>query len=240
MTNAQAQKTLDTIIAQITGYQNPLSLEQFMQKFTFDIRLPQEVIDSTDGSSTWASSTNPTRFIKMENARTQEEEEKPGESMSFVRPSRKLGGIQDILTAWNEINLTTAERYKDSLNVSESDNIRGSENVFRSQDVQDSRNILFSDGATNCEFIAASQRSGNSTFCIRLDDSGECTNSFNVSWCYKMTNCLFMHDCGDMQDSMFCTNISGERFCIANMQFSEEEYKRLRDEVVRWILSPNM
>jgi hypothetical protein len=40
-----------------------------------------------------------------------------------------------------------------------------------------------------------------------------------------------------MQDSMFCTNMKGGRFCIANMQFDEAEYRRLRDEVVRWILT---
>jgi hypothetical protein len=238
MTHAEAQKILDKIVGQVFGYQNPLSLEQFQQKFTFDIKLPQPVIDSTDGSTTWAQSVNPTKFIKMENARTKDLQAKPGEKISFLRPSRPLGGIQDVMAAWNEINITTAERWVDSVNVTESDNIDSCENVFRSQDIRRSRNVLFSDGSTECEFIAANQRSRNSTFCIRLDDSGECTNCFNVSWSGNLTNCLFMHDCGDMQDSMFCTNVSGERFCIANMQYPEAEYRRLRDEVVRWILSP--
>ena len=238
MTHNEAQKLLDKIIGQIFGYQDPPTLEQFMNKYTFDNRLPQQVIDSTDGTTTWAQSVNPTRFIKLDNARAAENDAKPGESASYLRPAQPLNNIQDILTAWNEINLTTTERIKDSINCSESDNIYGSENVFRSQDIRQSRNIMFCDGATNCEFMVASQRSGDSTFSIRLDDSGDCTNCFNVSWCGKMTNCLFMHDCGDMQDSMFCTNISGERFCIANMQYSEEEYRKLRDQVVRWILSP--
>jgi len=239
MTHAEAQKLLDKIVGQIFGYQNPLSLEQFQKKFTFDIKLPQEVIDSSDGSTTWAQSTNPTRFIKMSNAHSIDLSDKAArESVSFLRPSRPLNNMQDVLAAWNEINLTTTERWVDSINVTESDNVDGSENVFRSQDIRRSRNILFTDGSTACEFMAACQRSRNSTFCIRLDDSGECTNCFNVSWSGKLTNCLFMHDCGDMQDSMFCTNISGEQFCIANMQYSEAEYRKLRDEVVRWILSP--
>ncbi len=70
-----------------------------------------------------------------------------------------------------------------------------------------------------------------------IEDSGECSNSFGISWSGNITNCLFLHDTGDMQDSMFCTNISGQRFCIANMQFDEIEYKRLRDIVARWILT---
>lgn len=231
---------LDKIVGQVFGYQNPLSLEQFSKKFTFDIRLPQQVIDDSDGSITWSQTVNPTRFIKQQNAHTIENTAKAGQPapITMFRPARPLSGIQDVLAAWGEINLTTAEKMINSINVSESDNIDGCENVFHSQDIRDSKNILLSDGIGNSEFMAACQRSRNSSFCIRLDDCGECTNCFNVSWAGKLTNCLFMHDCGDMQDSMFCTNVSGGRFCIANMEYPEAEYRRLRDEVVRWILSP--
>jgi len=236
MTPAEAQKLLDKIIGQVFGYQNPLSLEQFMQKFTFDIRLPQPVTDAIDGSTTWAQSTNPNRFVKMKNARGLE---LGGASpkTDYLRPKRPLTSIDDIMAAWNEINLTTTERYKDSLHVAESDNIYYSENVYRSQDIHRSKNILFSDGVSGSEFIVAGQRSGDSTFCIRVEDSANCTNSFNVSWSGNITNCFFMHDTGDMQDSMFCTNVKGKRFCIANMQYTEEEYMQCRDIVARWILT---
>ncbi len=236
MTPQQAQALLDKVIGQIFGYQNPLTLEQFMQKFTFDVRLPQQVFDSFDGSETWAQSTNPTRFVKMTNARGLEIGEASSKT-DFLRPKRALTNIQDILSAWNEINFTTTERYKDSINVSQSDNIYSSENVFRSQDVHNSKNILFSDGLHGSEFVVAGQRSANSIFCIRLEDSGDCTNCFNVSWSGKLTNCFFMHDTGDMQDSMFCTNVKGKRFCIANMQYDEDEYKKIKDVVARWILT---
>lgn len=236
MKQAEAQAVLDKIIAQIFGYKNPLSLEQFMQKFTFDIRLPQPVTDTTDGSKTWAQSTNPTRFVKLQNARNLE---LGGASpkTDYLRPKRTLNSIEDILAAWNEINLTTTERYKDCLNVSESDNIYYSENVYRSQDIRKSKNILFSDGLGGCEFVAAGQRSGDSTFCVRLEDSGDCTNCFNVSWSGNLTNCFFMHDTGDMQDSMFCTNVKGKQYCIANMQYTEAEYRQIKDIVAQWILT---
>jgi hypothetical protein len=236
MTTPQAQQLLDKVIGQVLGYQNPLSLEQFMQKFTFDIRLPQQVNDSFDTSVTWAQSTNPTRFVKLENARGLEIAGASAET-DYLRPTRKLESIQDIMSAWNEINFTTTERYKDSINVSESDNIYYSENIYRSQDIHKSKNILLSDGVSNSEYVVAGQRSGDSTFCIRIEDSGNCTNCFNVSWSGNLTNCLFMHDTGDMQDSMFCTNIKGKRFCIANMQYEEADYKKLRDMVVRWVLT---
>jgi hypothetical protein len=236
MNEAEAKKIVDKIVEQVFGYRNPLTMEQFMKKFAFDVKLPQPVTDAVDGTTTWAQSTNPVKFMKMENARGMEIAGAKAET-DFLRPKQNLKTIEDILATWQEINFTTTERQNDSINIAQSDNIQRSENVFRSQDIRDSRNIVFTDGAGRCEFIAASQRSQASVFGIRIDDSGECTNCFNVSWCGRLTNCLFMHDCGDMQDSMFCTNLSGKRFCIANMQFEEAEYRRLRDIVVQWILT---
>lgn len=232
MNAKEAKELLDKIVGQIFGYQNPLSLEQFMQKFAFDIRLPQQVYDSTDNTPTWASSTNPTKFITMENARIRYEA-----NDGFVE-KRPVNNLQDLLSMWNEINFTTTERQLESINIGESDNINFSENVYRSQDVRRSKNVLFTDGCNDSEFMAACQRSGSSNFCIRLEDSGECANSFGVSWSGKITNCIMIHDCYDMQDSMFCTNMNGRRFCIANMQFEEEEYKKIREQVVAWLLTP--
>ncbi|MDQ5972199.1 MAG: hypothetical protein QG553_358 [Patescibacteria group bacterium] len=236
MTKQEAQAVLDKIVAQVFGYKNPLTLEQFQEKFAFDVRLPQQVTDAIDGSVTWAQSTNPVKFVKQDNARGLEIAG-ASEETDYLRPARPLNAIEDILAAWEEINYTTTERNTDSINVSESDVIKYSENVFRSQDINGCKNVLFSDGVHGCEFVAACQRSGDATFCIRIEDSGECTNSFGISWSGRITNCFMMHDTSDMQDSMFCTNISGKRFCIANMQYEEAEYRRIRDVVARWLLT---
>ena len=233
MNATEAKQILDKIIGQICGYQNPLSLEQFMQKFAFDVRLPQQVFDSTDNSPTWASSTNPTKFIKMDTARA-----KYAENDGF-REKRPINNLQELLAMWNDINYFTTEREIESLNVAESDSVIKSENVYRSQDIRRSKNILFSDGVEDSEFVAASQRSGGNGFCIRVEDSGECSNSFGVSWSSKITNSFFIHDCFDMTDSMFCTNMRGRQYCIANMQFEKEEYEKLKQQVVQWILTPN-
>jgi hypothetical protein len=236
MTESQAQQLLDKIIGQIFGYKNPLSLEQFRQKFAFDVRIPQQVIDNIDGSVTWAQSTNPLKYMKMDNARGLEIAGASRET-DFLRPKRPLNSIEDMMAAWEEINYTTTERVSDSLNVAQSDNVEFSENVFRSQDIRASKNILFCDGLGGSEYMAACQRSRDSTFCIRLDDSGECTNCFGVAWSGRLTNCFMMHDAGDMQDSMFCTNISGKQYCIANMQYTKEEYMKFKDIVMRWLLT---
>jgi hypothetical protein len=233
MTEAQAKEVVDKIIGQVFGFQNPLTLEQTLQKFAFDIRLPQQVVDITTGQPTWAQSTNPTRFLSFENIMKKEQD-------AYLRPARQLNTIEDILAAWNEINEMTSERYLDSINIGQSDNIYGCENVFRSQDIHNSKNIVFCDGigATGgCEYLLACQRSGASTYCIRIEDSGECTNSFNVQWCKYVSNSLFISDGTKLQDCMFTSHLSNKRFMVANMQFDEAEYRRLRDIVARWILT---
>jgi hypothetical protein len=231
MSPQQAKQVLDAIVGQVFGYQNPFTLEQFQQKFAFDVRLPSQVTDASTGALTWAQSTNPNKFITMENAW------KMFEANDGLLPTVQLASMEDVLAAWSKVNLTATERYLDSVNVAQSDGVYGSDGVFRSQDVHQSKNILFSDGVTNCESVAAVQRSHTLSYSIRVEDSNTTTSSFAVSWSKNITNSLFIHDCGDMMDSMFCSHITNKRFCIANMQYDEAEYRRIRDMVIRWILT---
>ncbi len=233
MDKTHALQILDKIITQIFNVENPLSLDQFFEKFAFDVRLPQKVKDITDGNDTWANSTNPTKFITMTNAL------KGASASDGLYATQPIRDLQDILSKWDRINLTTTEHAIDCVNVAESDLITHSENIFHSSDTHYSKNVIFSDGINDSEFMAASSRSIQSSFCIRADDSVKCSNSFGITRSINLTNCIMMHDCADMQDSMFCTNMKGRRFCIVNMQFEEAEYMRLRQEVVRWILSSN-
>lgn len=231
MTSQEAKAVLDKIVGQVFGYQNPYTLEQFMQKFAFDVRLPSEVHDSTTGETTWASSTNPTKFMTLTNTREYMKE------TEFMLPKRPLNNIQDILTAWSETNFTATERQIESLNVHESDCIYNCENVYRSQDCNRSKNVLFTDSGHDCENIVAIQRTKNSTNCIRVDDSQNVSNSFSVSWSNKVTNSFFINDCFDVTDCMFCSHIAGKRFCVANIQLEESEYRKLEAEVKKWILT---
>jgi hypothetical protein len=231
MNATQAKEILDKIVGQVFGFQNPLSLEQAMEKFAFDIRLPQQVYDATTNQPTWAYSTHPTKFITMENAR------KRAEVDDWLVPKKPLNNLQDILSAWNDVNFTATERSIESSDMQQYDMVYFSQQVYNSQDVSSSRAVLFSDSVQSCEFVVAAQRSQTSNFCIRLEDSKEVSNSFGVSWSGSVSNSFFLHDCKDVHDSMFCSHISGRRFCIANMQFEEEEYEKIKEIVVRWILT---
>lgn len=232
MTEQDAKAILDKVVAQVFGYQNPYTLEQFMTKYAFDVRLPNKVNDTITNEETWAQSTNPTKFITQKNSFS--EQIRPG---GWEQPKRTINGLQDILAAWNDINYTTTERQLESSNVSQCDNIYNSENVFRSQDVHFSKNVLFSDSVKNAEYLIASQRSFGCVYSIRVEDSKECSESFGISWSGKISKSFMIHDSYDLSDCMFCSHINSKRFCIANMQFEEAEYLKLRDEIIRWLLA---
>lgn len=231
MTKEEAQAALDKIMEQITGFKNPFTLEEFLQKYAFDVKLPQVVTDSTTGEQTWAQSINPVKFITIENAR------KRTEIDDWMLPKRPLDTVEDVLAAWNEVNLTTTERQIESEHFAESDMVYNSQYVYRSQDIHRSKYILFSDAALDSEYMAASQRSKMSTYSARVEDSQQVTNSFSVSWSGKVTNSLFIHDCYDMYESLFCSHLSGKKHCVANVQLDEKEYFEIKKKIIQWVLT---
>ena len=87
------------------------------------------------------------------------------------------------------------------------------------------------------KYLLASQRSGTCSFCIRTDDSKDCSNCYSVICSNKVRNSFFIQDCFDLDECMFCAHIASKRFCIANMQFEEEEYYEIKKAVVSWILN---
>lgn len=222
---------LDQIFANVFGYKNPYTFEQFMQKFAFDVRLPKEVVDFSTGEKTFAQSTNPSRFMTMKNSL------KDQATKEWSIEKRPLNNIQDILAAWNETNFAVSERQKESTEVYECDNIYNSQLIFRSQDIHFSKNVVCSDSCHRSEYLACSQRSNACTYSLRVEDSIECSNSFNIIWSGKIANSLFISDCYNMYECMFCSHLSGKRFWIANMPFEEEEYRKIKKMVVEWILT---
>ncbi len=231
MNEADAKEIVDKIVGQVFGYKNPYSLEDFMKKFAFDVRLPNKVSDSYTGEDTWAQSTNPTKFMTQKNASVETHK------TDWMRPKRPISSLEDVLEAWNEINFTTTERMIECIDVAQSDNIYNSEKIFRSQDCHFSKYLIYCDGVRKSEYLVASQRSFGSVYSIRVEDSAECSESFGVSWSGKISKSFMIHDSYDLSDCILCSHIKSKRFCIANIQFEEDEYKKLKDIIIKWILS---
>lgn len=222
------KETINKIFKNVFDCDNPFTLDEILNKFAFDIKLPQEVKDSVSGEITWATSTNPTKFLKDLDSLKKD---------TWMFQKRDIESLEELVGLWNQINYRTTERVYNSENVLNSDTIYSSQNVYRSCDSNECKYIIFCDGCHHSEYLLASQRSGNSNFCIRVDDSGNCSNSYNVSCSGKISNSFFIEDCNSLYECMFCAHIQNKRFCIANMQFEEDEYYQIKKEIIKWIMN---
>ena len=222
MNDKLALEIINKIFSSVFDKNNSFSLEELLEKYAFDIKLPKQVNDSITNELTWADSINSGKFITNKNMEIKDNKD------GWMLPKREINNLQELIDIWNSINLTTTERVYDSINVCKSDTIYRSENVYRCTDCSESKNIIYCDSCSNCNYTLASSRSSNCDFCIRTDDSKDCSNSYNVICSNKVKNSLFIQDCFDLYECMFCSHISTKKYCIANMQFEEEEYYEIK------------
>ncbi len=231
MDDVEVLKIVNKIFKSVFDRECSFSLDELLEKFAFDINLPKEVRDSTTNEVTWADNIASNSFITLNNMENIDKKE------GWMKKREDIKSLEDIIRIWKNINLTTTERVFDSLNVSKSDTIYSSENVYRSTDLNLCKNAVYSDSCVNSEYILASKRSTNCSFCIRTDDSKDCSNSYSVICSNKVSNSLFIQDAFNLYECMFCAHIANKRFCIANMQFEENEYYELKKIIIDWILS---
>ena len=231
MNEPKALEIVNQIFQSIFDEKNPFTMDTLLEKYAFDVKLPKQVTDSTTNEITWADSIHSGKFITNKNMEKKEEE------TGWMLPKVEINNLQELIDIWNTINFTTTERVYDSLNVSKSDTIYRCENVYRSTDCSDSKNLIYCDSCSDSDYLLASQRSSSCNFCIRCDDSMDCSNSYAVICSNKVRNSLFVQDCFDLYECMFCSHIASKRFCIANMQFEEQEYYEIKKTIIDWIIN---
>lgn len=227
MNDKKALQIIQKIFQCVFEKNNPYTLEELLEKFAFDVKLPKQVNDFHTNEVTWADSVNNGKFITLNNSEAID---------SWMIPKRDVHSLDEVIEIWNTVNLMTTERVYDSTNVCKSDTIYSCENVYRSTDCRACKNIVYCDSCGDCEFLLASSRSGTSTFCIRCDDSKDCSNSYNVICSNKVSQSFFIQDCFDLYECMFCSHIANKKYCIANMQFEKEEYYQIKKSIIEWIL----
>ena len=67
MNDKQLITVLNEIFIGIFNNKCFLNIDDILNEFAFDIRLPNKVIDAVDGKDTWASSINSNKFISQIN-----------------------------------------------------------------------------------------------------------------------------------------------------------------------------
>ena len=231
MNDTKALEIINKIFNNVLNKDNIYNLDELLEKYAFDVKLPKQVNDSVTNEITWADSINSGKFITNKNMELKESKN------GWMLPKKEINNLQELIDIWNTVNFTTTERVYDSIDVVKSDTIYRCENVYRCSDCNDSKNIVYCDSCADSNFLLASQRSTSSNFCIRCDDSKDCSNSYNVICSNKVKNSYFIQDCFDLYECMFCSHIASKRFCIANMQFEEQEYYEIKKVITDWILN---
>ena len=230
MDDQTALTTVDKIFQMVFDQPNRFNLEELFRKLATGMRLPCPVQDAITGDTTWSIADKSQNFITQQNVSDLYQDK------GWIKPHRLLSDMNEILEIWSEINLISTERHFDSINVAKSDPIYACENAYRCADCHGCSNIIYTEGCTNSEYLLASARSANCNFCIKADDSSNCSNSYHVICSNKIINSLFIQDCYDLYECMFCAHISSRKYCIANMEFEQSEYHKLKSLVIDYTL----
>ncbi len=229
MNEQKALEMIQKIFLSIFRTENSFSLKEIEERFTKDIKLPIQVEDSTTKEITWTDQlTN--SYI------TQTNMEHLDETKGWMRKNQTFETIEEVLEIWNQINYKTTERVYDCEDVSESDTLYGCISAYRSLNCRGCKNIVFTEGCGSGEYLLACKNSGECNYCIQVYDSGTCSNSYSVICSSKISNSLFIQDCFNLHECIFCAHIVNKRYCIGNIQLEKEDYFKWKKLIIEWIL----
>lgn len=229
MDQQKVKQITDYIFKDVFGVDNSFSLEELQKKFAFDIPSPQKIASALSKKDTWTNSPG-------EKIASQQDVADRFKKDEWTIKKRSLKSIEDILKAWEEVNYLTGEKYINSKDTAESDGVYNSYSVYRSMSIFDSKNIIFSYKNFDCNYMLASRDNSSCTLGIRMKENIFCSSGFEVSWSNKVSRSMYIHDCFDLFECLFCSHLRSKKYCIANMQFEKEEYFELKKKVIDWIL----
>lgn len=64
-------------------------------------------------------------------------------------------------------------------------------------------------------------------FSYELQNCRDCAHCRWMTDCQNCHNCDYMYNCHNCRDCIGCVNLVNKQYCINNVQYSEEEYKRI-------------
>ncbi len=207
---------------------NPIDQAAFKKLYCNDIPLPQAYPAISGNISVYSSPEyGYKKFI------TKEESEKRMNTDNFMEPKTDIASFADVLKLMEKRATFRGNRALNSDVTEESDDIYSSSYIYNSAHVYSSQKLMYCFNMKTSEYLLASKGSGDCSFGIRVIDSGSISNSFDVGWSSKSANSYFSYSVVDVRDCMFCFHIMSKQYCIANMQFSQEEYKKLKEKILK-------
>jgi hypothetical protein len=211
---------------EITGQTIDWPLEKLIEHFAIGVKLPrarrdvlnQDIVYSSDNVNKIIGQTSTQKLVARD---------------GFVFETEEITSLDGLRPLVERISFWRGDKNLNVHNCQKSDNIYNSSDIYLSNNVFGSKNIGFSAYVMRCEYVFGSRDIVDSSFCIRVQDSKLLTNCYETSWSARCSNCLFIHSCTDMHDSMFCFQLTSRQYCIANRQYSREEYEEIRMGIMK-------
>lgn len=213
---------------EIFGRELNLTQAEFEQKYTKDLRLPVKHKSSFSEEDVYM-------VYPKKKTITPQEVAQQSQDYGFMLEKQGINNINELFEKVKRVSFFAGNYAENSDNVFKSDQVFSSSNIYLSANVFTSRRIGYSYGIHDCEMVFASESGKNNNYCLRVFDSSALTNCFEVYNASKCVNSQFIHYCTDLRDCLFCFSISSKQYCIANMQYTKEEYEKIRKMILDYL-----
>ncbi len=230
MDESKAKGIADFVFKDVFGRENRFSLDEIRDRFAFDIELPRKVKDDMSGDPTWMSGNRAAKVMSTDIIVQQSKKD------VWMKPKKKIRTITDLFSDWDEIAYFASEKMLDSSDTAECDDIYRSTSVYHSAKIHDSQKVVFSENLRNCKLVVAGHYSDTTTSSLRFSNCEHMSASFSCVWSGHASRCMYLNNCIDMYECLFCSNLRSKKYCIANMQFTKEEYMPIKQQVINWTI----
>lgn len=231
MDEQQAQRIAQGIIKDVFGRETNFSIPQLQEALGRGILLPEMIPCAHTGEPLYVYDPQPEHRMISETAF-----KKQNAIDDWAKPYRPMRSMDDVLSAWQEVNYMSGNKVVQSQNVEKSDCIITSSDVYFSTLINSCKNVVLSQGNSFSNYILACRDNVSCNFGIRVFNSIYCGSSYEVRWSNKVSRSMFIVDSIDLFECMFCYCIRSKKYCIANIQYEKEEYLNIKAIVIDWIL----
>lgn len=225
MSDETALKNINHIFKEIFGVDGHITdLNSFHQTYAADLLyLPIEKPCAGTGKPTYINPMDKNKNVISSEYMTEKFRED-----EYITDKQPINSIEELFTAFEKINTVRGESLINSFNCAKSTNIRDSSDVYYCANIGVCKNAYYSYSIYNSEWAAACADGDMIAYCIRATNVAKVSNSFAVDNSNTVRNSIFVHDCNDVKDSMFCHHLVSKQYCVANMQYTKEEYEEIK------------
>ena len=144
-------------------------------------------------------------------------------SLDFASVGEKVGKIACFCPEWKVGHNQSCAMTPIFINAS---------SIYKCVLAIESKNCAYSFLPRNSEYIYGSDVVRKSSHCIKCFDSSRLNRCFQADISNDCSDALFIHNCENVRDSMFCFNAKNLKQAIGNAQLPLEQYKGIKASLV--------